>query len=436
MIQDSTAQLGFYRRSVFVLYRRKDYRIFPLILLSTYHAKQLNLAANTNPKMRFIGAALLLSLAFLSTGAAHLTLSISPLGKDVILEENADLNLTCRVITKDRSNIRYELSWKLPTRTNSQPKSSVNADRITVYQRNDQLTVTIHSMQEEDTGIYVCKLQEDGIIWTKKIAVFVRSKKCNDPFFDCGGGLCIYKHFVCDGYIDCPSGYDEEYKYCGQDACRDKILCDGRCITKDLCCDPLIQHNCTANYLMPCCQNIMPQREVINAPPCSPAEECHYGHFIGVGNSIMYIVASCAGVVMIVSTIIMFLACRICSKHSGEMQRWARAQPSGLHRQYMQGVSTVRDSDSTDNVDFMFEDINSDQCRSGTDTPDDFVLCNFVPGFGYEIADCGPKPPPYTENVIGIPPPPYQSRIDLTEPNKDEDGNNESVATPGGNSNQ
>ncbi|GFQ83632.1 ig-like domain-containing protein [Trichonephila clavata] len=381
---------------------------------------------------------------------SHLTLTIIPFGKDIVLEENTDLNLTCRVITKERANTRFELSWKLPTKSNAPSKSNGNGDRITVYQRNDQLTVTIHNLQEDDTGLYVCKLQDKGLIWTRKISVFVRSKteakamndgfmkmngrkdqekgrkkKCVEPFFDCGSGLCISKHYVCDGYVDCPSGYDEAFKYCGQDACHGKILCDGRCIPKEMCCDSSVEPNCTANYVMPCCHKILHPglyqygafHGDVNPSPCSSSEDCHY---FGFGNSILYIVASCAGVIMIVSTVIMFLACRICSRHSEELQRWARVPTSGMHRQYLQGVTALRDSDSTDNIDFLFEDINSDvyQGNSGSESPDDFVLLNFVPGYGFEIADCGPKPPPYTENVIGIPPPPYESSNDVSESNK------------------
>ncbi|KAF8774580.1 low-density lipoprotein receptor class A domain-containing protein 3-like isoform X1 [Argiope bruennichi] len=366
-------------------------------------------------------AALLLNFIYVDS---HLTLTIIPFGKDIVLEENADLNLTCRVISKERTSTRFELSWKLPTRSNAPSKSNGNGDRITVYQRNDQLTVTIHNLQEDDTGLYVCKLQDKGIIWTRKISVFVRSKKCVEPFFDCGSGLCISKHYVCDGYVDCPSGYDEAFKYCGPDACHGKILCDGRCIPKELCCDPTTEPNCTANYVMPCCQHILHAglyqygafHGEVNSSPCSSSEECHYP---GFGNSILYIVASCAGVIMIVSTVIMFLACRLCSRHSEELQRWARVPASGMHRQYLQGA--LRDSDSTDNIDFLFED-DVYQGNSGSETNDDFVLVNFVPGFGFEVADCGPKPPPYTENVIGIPPPPYESSSDISDSNKNASG--------------
>ncbi|GFY63185.1 ig-like domain-containing protein [Trichonephila inaurata madagascariensis] len=329
---------------------------------------------------------------------SHLTLTIIPFGKDIVLEENADLNLTCRVVTKERANTRYELSWKLPTRSNTPSKSNGNGDRITVYQRNDQLTVTIHNLQEDD-----------------KVHIFF-FKKSLEPFFDWGKS-CISKHYVCDGYVDCPSGYDEAFKYCGQDACHGKILCDGRCIPKEMCCDSSVEPNCTANYVMPCLYQYGAFHGDVNPSPCSSSEDCHY---FGFGNSILYIVASCAGVIMIVSTVIMFLACRICSRHSEELQRWARVPTSGMHRQYLQGVTALRDSDSTDNIDFLFEDINSDvyQGNSGSESPDDFVLLNFVPGYGFEIADCGPKPPPYTENVIGIPPPPYESSNDVSESNK------------------
>lgn len=57
----------------------------------------------------------------------------------------------------------------------------------------------------------------------------------------------------------------------------------------------------------------------LNSVPCSTTVECH-GRFIGFGNSIVYIVASCAVVVIVVSTVVMFLACRICSQRSEELR--------------------------------------------------------------------------------------------------------------------
>lgn len=57
----------------------------------------------------------------------------------------------------------------MPTRSNA------NGDRITVYETDDQLTITIHNLQEDDSGLYVCELQNKGIIRTRKLTVFVRS---------------------------------------------------------------------------------------------------------------------------------------------------------------------------------------------------------------------------------------------------------------------
>lgn len=48
--------------------------------------------------------------------------------------------------------------------------------------------------------------------------------------------------------------------------------------------------------------------------PCS-AVDCRYGRFV-FGGSIIYIVASCAVVVIVVSSVVMTLACRICSQRS------------------------------------------------------------------------------------------------------------------------
>lgn len=63
------------------------------------------------------------------------------------------------------------MSWKLPTRANE------DGDRISVYETDDQLTVTIHNLQDDDSGVYVCELQNKGIRRAKKISVFVRSSK-------------------------------------------------------------------------------------------------------------------------------------------------------------------------------------------------------------------------------------------------------------------
>lgn len=343
---------------------------------------------------------------------SHLVLTVLPFGKNVVLEESSDLNLTCKVKSSGHPNERFDLSWKLPTRANE------DGDRISVYETDDQLTVTIHNLQDDDSGTYICELQNKGIRRTKKIAVFVRSKKCARKFFDCGSGVCVPKHYVCDGYVDCPSGYDESFKHCGPDACHGKILCDGRCIPKEFCCDPEVDVNCSVNYIMPCCQGIL--HPELNSVPCSATVDCHYGRFVGFGNSIVYIVASCAVVVIVVSTVVMFLACRICSQRSDELRLSRLPEGCEFQRNFLSAAMHQRDMESLENLDILFDDmnINSDHYR-GNDRSENYLLMNYEDGILVGFGDCGPKPPPYTENSIGIPPPPYESMTDIPSAVKD-----------------
>lgn len=71
----------------------------------------------------------------------------------------------------------------------------------------------------------------------------------------------------------------------------------------------------------------------MNSGPCSASVDCHFGRFIGYGNSIIFIVASCAVVVIIVSGVVMFLACRICSQRSEELHRLSRISENEFQRQ-------------------------------------------------------------------------------------------------------
>lgn len=85
---------------------------------------------------------------------------------------------------------RFDLSWKLPTRANE------DGDRISVYETNDQLTVTIHNLQDDDSGIYICELQNKGIRRTKKITVYVRSSMIFFYF-----QLCNFVMLISYGYL-------------------------------------------------------------------------------------------------------------------------------------------------------------------------------------------------------------------------------------------
>lgn len=70
--------------------------------------------------------------------------------------------------------------------------------------------------------------------------------------------------------------------------------------------------------------------------------------------------------------------------------------------------------ESLDNFDILFDDvnINSDHYR-GNERAENYLLMSYEDGVLVGFSDCGPKPPPYTENSIGIPPPPYESITDI-----------------------
>ncbi|XP_054715486.1 low-density lipoprotein receptor class A domain-containing protein 3-like [Uloborus diversus] len=355
--------------------------------------------------MIFLFVAMLIRL---DSAESDLMLTVLPVGKNVMLEEHADLNLTCKVNSHGKPSERLNLTWKLPTRSNA------NGDRVSVYETNNQLTVTIHDLQDDDTGSYVCELQNKGIKRTRKIQVFIKSKKCVNHFFDCDNGICISKHYVCDGYVDCPNGYDESFKHCGPDACHDKILCEGRCIPKELCCDPSVDVNCTVNYILPCCYGILNSVK-LSAPRCPTSIDCRYGHVIGNGNAVIYVLASCAIVVLVFSTMVMFLACRICSRRAEE--RWSRVLENEVHHQCPAASLNHRDIEAIESNDLLydFQDENPYE-----DHPDEnFALVHFVEGIGFQLTESRPKPPPYTENSIGVPPPPYESTADISNVEKD-----------------
>ncbi|XP_035211218.1 uncharacterized protein LOC118185446 isoform X2 [Stegodyphus dumicola] len=350
-------------------------------------------------------------IMFLSYVAAdpH-SIYISPYGTRIVLEEGADLNLTCKVKTKLWQDKEFDLSWKLPT------QSSVK-DRILINKTKDQLAITIQNLQKNDTGPYICELQNDGIISSRKISVSVRSKKCVKRFFDCGGGICISKRYVCDGYVDCSSGYDESVKLCGPNPCHGKILCDGRCIPQEFCCDPTVSSNCSISYLMPCCREVLDEDSV--ALPCPPSVDCHIVPNFGIGCSILHVVAICAAVVIVISTAALFLAYRICSERTEQLHRWSRVSEN----EFRAAITSRHGAGLLlNNGNFLHEreNFNSDQYERDSQLPDYLVRVNYVPGSGYQVADSRPKPPPYTENSIGIPPPPYESNSNIADVNKED----------------
>ncbi|KAK3851085.1 hypothetical protein Pcinc_042238 [Petrolisthes cinctipes] len=80
----------------------------------------------------------------------------------------------------------------------------------------------------------------------------------NSTQYQCAGGHCISKDFVCDGKHDCPLNDDEED--CGGHCISKDFVCDGKhdcplnddeeecgghCISKDFVCDG--KHDCPLN---------------------------------------------------------------------------------------------------------------------------------------------------------------------------------------------
>lgn len=359
--------------------------------------------------------------------------SIYPLGKSITCKENEDLNLTCKISGHELTSNSYELSWTLPF------KSSPN-NRVSVHKTSFELTITIHSLQEGDTGQYVCEVRDGEILRRRKVAVLVKSgkDKCMKQFFSCGNGVCIPHHYVCDGRIDCPDGNDEMPKYCGQNPCLGKFLCDGRCISRKLCCDPLVDVNCSVNYIMPCCQRLLHHVADVESSSLSAFQQ-QYGdagdiYFL---QCTIYTIITFAVVFIIITVILSIIICRTLSRHSIVPFRASRLQnprhrlrllwpwhPSHVDRGTLPASARIASWNMDDHMSSYLHENDSQLNETNTmpfssescqDPSENFVLLTYG-SQGFEIADCVPKPPPYTEVVqCSERPPSYASCKSLAE---------------------
>lgn len=92
-------------------------------------------------------------------------------------------------------------------------------DRIKIVKAINNLTVTIHSMQTQDTGWYTCDTPDNDFM-AKTIYVSVQEEYgggCpSKNFSSCGDKRCIPIRYVCDGFTDCPNNRDESEEVCGK----------------------------------------------------------------------------------------------------------------------------------------------------------------------------------------------------------------------------
>lgn len=378
-----------------------------------------------------ISVALTLLLFEIAWGLSdgRLMVSIYPVGKSISCKENEDLNLTCRISGHELIGNSYELSWSLPI------KSSSN-NRVSVHKTSNELTVTIHSLQEGDTGQYVCEVRDGEILRRRKVSVLVKSgkDKCMKQFFSCGDGLCIPQHYICDGRIDCPDGNDEMPKYCGQNPCLGKFLCDGRCISQKLCCDPVVDANCSVNYIMPCCQRLLHHIADVESSSLSALEQQYSDasdiYFL---QCTIYTIITFAVVFIIITVILSIIICRTLSRRSVVPFRTSHLQnprhrlrlwpwhPSRVDRRTLPASARIASWNMDEHMSSCHRENASEASivpyspQSCQDPSENFVLLTYG-SQGFEIADCVPKPPPYTEAVQCIEqPPPYASCKNLAE---------------------
>lgn len=73
-------------------------------------------------------------------------------------------------------------------------------------------------------------------------------------FFCPNDNKCIHDNWVCDGYIDCRNGYDEDPLFCNRTCKGYKFTCpDGTCIPESQKCDGLKQCPGGQDELLPQC---------------------------------------------------------------------------------------------------------------------------------------------------------------------------------------
>lgn len=356
----------------------------------------------------------------------------------IVRRVNDDLNLTCRIKTDDQMQ-KYSPTWQLALKTGS------DKSRVTIYKGYNEISVNIHKLQEEDSGLYSCESKDNGIILNHTVRVFVKvgKEKCSGQFFSCGGGICIPRRYVCDGFTDCPSKADESISECGEDPCEGKILCDdGRCIPKQKCCDHTLDPDCSVVYTIPCCHKYINQDYI--GSPTSPVQQHHYSD-INFLQSTIYTIVSCAIAFIFITTIMVVAICRIHMRRS-VMSLSSQRNRMGNNRRLLRwpwylGRLHRRGNENSENpwqtrCQIMYPNLENEETlldnhQYRTQVPYSCSLSthgSFIVTYsnsdGVQLVEHLPKPPPYSESsnsamhlssfsTNGIPPPPYRSVEDL-----------------------
>lgn len=346
-----------------------------------------------------------------------------------------DLNLTCRVASKER----YRITWVIPQDKMRQ------AHRIKIEEVHfNERTVTIYHLEEPDSGWYTCVARHHdpsvNRVFNRTVHVLVsaytltsRRPPCYNQSFVCGNGYCIPKRYACDGHVDCPDSSDEAPKHCGPDPCEDKVLCeDGRCLPRSLCCDPAMQPDCRVTYLLPCCKKYL--ASIANATMLvgvlTGTPHQRLGASVEYLQSSVYTVVSCAVVFILVATVMVAAICRI------HMRRAVMASPfpfvSGrtdhrclpwcrpLHHPVTAAGVGFGEGGPASCAHLAGADLRTVTCAHGS-----YVVATYsssgTPGGRPKLHFLQqlPKPPEYSPLAQG-PPPPYQSTEQLATNSKEQ----------------
>lgn len=375
-------------------------------------------------------------------GENNIVVTISPEEDSITKRVNEDLNLVCRVTDENIAQIReypssssteftcrYTLTWTLPIKLVSKKA------RISYFQGCNELIVTVHQLQKEDSGLYICEVTGESVNVRHPVSVTVQSRKntCLGAFFPCknmGKGMCIFPQYVCDGFEDCPGGSDEDPDLCGKNPCEGKITCeDGRCIPVERCCNPLLSSDCPKNYRVSCCQKFFP----IDQKKSAVASNVHQPYRnLSFLQSTVYTIVSCAIAFIFITTVMVVAICRIhmrksamslhsrrhCSStnRTGLWRSWFGERRSTIassqnHGNNQEGRSHMSDADLEDvssDIDHSQVPLNPYSCTLSSHGS---FIVSYSVGNGVHFIRHLPKPPPYSETLITSsgPPPPYSS---------------------------
>ncbi|XP_022252057.1 uncharacterized protein LOC106468044 [Limulus polyphemus] len=329
-------------------------------------------------------------------GENNIVVTISPEEDSITKRVNEDLNLVCRVTDENIAQIReytssgsteltcrYTLTWTLPIKLVSKKA------RISYFRGCNELIVTVHQLQKEDSGLYICEVTGESVNVRHPVSVTVQSRKntCLGAFFPCkniGKGMCIFPQYVCDGYEDCPGGSDE-----------DPDLCDQK-------------------------------KSAVSSNVHQPYRNLSFLQ------STVYTIVSCAIAFIFITTVMVVAICRIHMRKSAmslhSRRRCSSTSRSGLWRSWFgerrsangnlqnhgnnqEGRSHVSDADLEDassDIDHSQVPLNPYSCTLSSHGS---FIVSYSVGNGVHFIRHLPKPPPYSETLITSsgPPPPYSS---------------------------